>query len=358
MPDRAEIAFSRALVLGATGMIGAHAVRECLRRRIRVRALVRAGSDRRNLDGLEIEMATGDLADLPSLRRALRGCDLLIHAAAPYPTRHFGKARFLARARTGLANLLEAAIGAATMAGGEVPGDGTRRILKRMVYVSSATTVGIPAGEDGRPAPHSRPARESDDRFPVRDDSPYFAVKFTMEKMVLDATRAGLPTVTVNPTFCVDEFDSHGTTGQLMIPLARRQIPAYIPGHLNAVATRDVGEGILLAAGRGRAGSGNSRGADNRTRRYFGGRGPTTAGVPAPRLAAPMGVAEALGLLTEICAQITHTRPLFPMAGIRMMKHSQAYDTARARDELGFRPTSVDEAIGRAYNWYRAQGML
>ena len=30
--------------------------------------------------------------------------------------------------------------------------------LRRMVYVSSVTTIGIPAAEDGRPAPHSRPA--------------------------------------------------------------------------------------------------------------------------------------------------------------------------------------------------------
>ena len=37
-PDKA---YTRALVLGGTGMIGAHAVRACLQRKIRVRALIR-----------------------------------------------------------------------------------------------------------------------------------------------------------------------------------------------------------------------------------------------------------------------------------------------------------------------------
>ncbi len=342
MHDRGEATFSRALIIGATGMIGAHAVRACLRHGICVRALVRPHSNRRNLNGLDIETACGDLADAPSLHDALTGCDLLIHAAAPYPTRHFGKASLLSLARQSQAKFLGVA----------------SRSLKRIVYVSSVTTIGIPAGSDGRPAPQARPARESDDQFPIRDSSPYFAVKLTMEEMALKAARDGLPVVVVNPTFCVDELDSHQTTAQLMIPLARKQIPAYTPGHLNAVATRDVGEGIVLAAHRGQVGQRYILGGENMTSREFLARCARIAGVPAPRLAIPFPVAETLSMLTEVFAYLTRTRPLFPMTGIRMMKHSQAYDLARAREELGYEPTSVDEAVQRAYDWYRAQGML
>jgi dihydroflavonol-4-reductase len=335
--------FERALVLGATGMIGAHAVRACLRASVPVRALVRPGSDTRNLVGVEVETGSGDLHDAASLRPALDGCDLVIHAAAPYPTHHFGRRALFARARAGLENLL-----AATAAAG----------VQRMVYVSSATTIGVPEGPDGQPAPGSRAARESDTRFPIRDGAPYFGLKAMMEEMVLAEAARGLPVVVVNPTFCVDEFDARRTTAQLMLPLAKRQIPAYLPGQVNAVATRDVGTGIVLAAQRGQVGQRYILGGENMSSRAFLERCARTAGVPAPRWAMPLGLAESISMATEIIAAATRARPLFPLTGIRMAKHGQAYDITLARRELSYEPSPVDAAIMRAYAWYRAQGWL
>lgn len=336
--------FQRALVLGATGMIGAHALRACLHHGIRARALVRPGSDRRLLAGLEVEVVTGDLLDRASLGPALDGCDLALHAAAAYPKRFFGKARFLADARGAMENLLRAAQAARSPGGA----------LQRLVYVSSATTVGVPESTDDEAR---RPARESDTRR-VRDTSPYFAVKFLLEDLATEAARAGLPVVVVNPTFCVDEFDDHRTTAQLMLPLAKRQLPAYLAGRLNAVATRDVGEGLLQAAERGRVGERYLLGGENLTSREFLERCARAVGVPAPRLALPIGLAEGISFGSEVLARLMRTPPLFPMTGIRMIRHSQSYDITRAREELGYTPTSVDDAIRRAYAWYRARGWL
>ena len=337
--------FERALVLGATGMIGAHGLRAALARGIAARVLVRPGSDRRSLAGLPVETIEGDLHDRASLEKALAGCDLAIHAAAPYPKRHFGKARLLAAARHGMENLLQAADATRTDRGGA---------LRRLIYVSSATTIGVPDAADRRAG---RPARETD-RTRVRDSAPYFPVKFLMEDLARDAAERGVPVVIVNPTFCVDEFDTHRTTAQLMIPLARRQLPAYLAGTLNAVPTRDVGAGILLAAERGRIGERYLLGGENLTSREFLERCARLAGVPAPRHALPRAVAEPISLATEVIAWLTHTPPLFPMTGIRMLRHAQAYDPTRAREELGYAPTSLDDAIRRAYAWYRAQGWI
>ena len=102
MQATSYIPFSRALVLGATGMIGAHVVRACLKRGFETRAFVRPSSDRRNLRGLTVQTAAGDLGNQESIARALEGCDLVIHAAAPYPQKHFGKGALLARARAGM----------------------------------------------------------------------------------------------------------------------------------------------------------------------------------------------------------------------------------------------------------------
>ena len=89
--------FTRALVLGATGMIGCHAVHAGLRRAT-PRAGARAPGQRcphsRRASIWRSRGATCTTA--PRSPRALEGCDLLIHAAAAYPKRHFGAAAFLA----------------------------------------------------------------------------------------------------------------------------------------------------------------------------------------------------------------------------------------------------------------------
>ena len=335
-------------------MIGAHAVRACLTRGIAVRALIRSTSDLRNLADVQVERAEGDLMNPPSLREALDGCDVVLHAAAPYPTRYFGKAKLIADARRGMRHVLDAAAAAPD--------------VRRLVYVSSVTTIGMPSASDGRPAPHSRPAREEDTDHPIRDGAPYFDLKQTLEEMARFADDASSPlpsgvqgrceVVIVNPAFCIDAFDANRTTAQLLIPLAKRQIPAYIPGVLNAVPTQDVGEGIVLAAERGKNGERYILGGENLPTDELLKRCAQVAGVPAPTRGFPIGLAEGVSMMTEVIACLTRTRPLFPMAGIRMSKHGQALDSGRAKRELGYRATDLDAAIRRAYDWYRQQGFL
>ncbi len=337
--------FDRALVLGGTGLIGSHAVRSCHERKIAVRVLSRPGSDRRTLQGLELELFDGALEDKASLEQAVAGCDLVIHAAAPYPKRHFGKAALLAKAQAGMNNFLSVLNGPA----------GAN--LKRVIYVSSVTTIGIPADESGRPAPRSRPARETD-LLPIVDSAPYFALKEKLESTALSAAANGLPIVVVNPTFCVGPYDAHRTTAQLMIPLARKQIPAYIPGKVNAVAANDVGEGISLAAERGQPGKRYILGGENMTSNEFMARCANYIGVNAPERAFPIPLAECISYLTELWAYATRSTPLFPMTGIRMMKFSQEFDISLSRRELGYQPGSINQAIEAAYEWYREDGQL
>src|SRR6185369_17332426 len=73
-----------ALVTGAAGFVGSAVVRHLLARGERVRVFVRASSDRRNLNGLDIEIAEGDLTDRRSIDQAVKGCDSLFHVAADY----------------------------------------------------------------------------------------------------------------------------------------------------------------------------------------------------------------------------------------------------------------------------------
>ena len=69
------------LITGASGFLGWHVARKLLERGHRLRALVRPGSQVREL---EVETVTGDLRDPESLEKAVSGCGAVFHVAADY----------------------------------------------------------------------------------------------------------------------------------------------------------------------------------------------------------------------------------------------------------------------------------
>src|SRR3990167_3090175 len=76
----------KVLVTGANGHIGANVCRELLQQGHEVRAFVRKTADMHGLQGLNIEIAYGDVMDASSLNVAAQGCDAIIHLAAVYKT--------------------------------------------------------------------------------------------------------------------------------------------------------------------------------------------------------------------------------------------------------------------------------
>src|SRR3954452_19352689 len=78
----------KTFVTGAAGHLGANLVRRLLAEGEDLRVLVRRGSDNRGVEGLgkQVEVVEGDLRDLDSLRRALKGCQRAFHCAAQLVT--------------------------------------------------------------------------------------------------------------------------------------------------------------------------------------------------------------------------------------------------------------------------------
>ncbi|NTW99480.1 MAG: SDR family NAD(P)-dependent oxidoreductase [Geobacteraceae bacterium] len=71
------------LVTGASGFIGSHLVTRCLREGCRVKALVRKGNPRiAELRRSGVEVVEGDVRDDAAVDAAVKGCDLVFHAAA------------------------------------------------------------------------------------------------------------------------------------------------------------------------------------------------------------------------------------------------------------------------------------
>lgn len=71
------------LVTGAAGFVGTHVCRELTQRGARVRALVRSPAKAaERLASLPVDVHVGDIRDESVLRRALEGCDIVVHLVA------------------------------------------------------------------------------------------------------------------------------------------------------------------------------------------------------------------------------------------------------------------------------------
>jgi uncharacterized protein YbjT (DUF2867 family) len=70
------------LVTGAAGFVGGHVVRALVDAGERVRALVRGVSGADALEGVDCELAQGDMTDAVSLRAAVDGCSTVVHLVA------------------------------------------------------------------------------------------------------------------------------------------------------------------------------------------------------------------------------------------------------------------------------------
>lgn len=320
------------LVTGATGFVGSAVARLLLERGAAVRVLARPGSDRRNLDGLDVSICEGDLKDRASLERALAGCEALFHVAADYRlwTKH--PEELMAANVDGTRQLMLAALAA-----------GTRRI----VYTSSVATLGIHA--DGTP---------SDEATPVTLDDMigfYKRSKFLAERVVdgLVAER-GLPAVIVNPSTPIGPRDIKPTpTGRVIRDAVAGRIPAYVDTGLNIVHVDDVAAGHLLAYDRGEIGRRYILGGENMTLREILGEIARLCGRRPPRIELPRKLLYPIAYLSECWAALTNgAEPQVTVDGLRMSKKKMFFDSARARRELGYRHRPASEALADAVRWF------
>ncbi|MGE5567618.1 MAG: hopanoid-associated sugar epimerase [Rhodospirillales bacterium] len=318
------------LVTGATGFVGWHVARVLIERGCCVRALVRQSSRLRELDA---ETVTGDLRDPDSLKRAAEGCGLVFHVAADYRLWAKDPQEIYRSNVDGTRNLLEAARAAG---------------VEKVVYTSTVGCIGFPKH---KPGDEDTPVSLTD----MAGD--YKRSKFLAEQVALRFAADGFPVVIVNPTAPIGDHDFKPTpTGKIIVDFLNRAMPAYIETGLNLVDVRDVAEGHLLAADRGKPGERYILGCANLTLAEIFGMLEKISGCAAPRRRIPYAVAYAAGLLSTGWAAVTGREPRAPLNGVRMAKKKMFVSHEKAARELGFSPGPVEDALCRAVEWFRGNG--
>jgi dihydroflavonol-4-reductase len=324
-----------ALVTGANGFLGSAVVRALLAEGTAVRALVRRGSDRRNLAGLDVSVADGDVTDPESLRRAAAGCAAVFHVAADYRLWVVDPQPMYRANVEGSVNVLEAAAAAGAA---------------RMVYTSSVAVLGI--NRDRAPADEETPVTLED------MVGHYKRSKFLAEAAVRKrAAELEFPVVTVNPSTPIGPRDVKPTpTGRILLDAAAGRMPAFVDTGLNLVHVDDVAQGHVAALRIGTPGERYILGGDDFTLLEILTLVAEHLGKRASTIRLPHWSVYPVAVAAEAVARLTKREPRVTLDGVRMAKKHMYFSSRKAQRELQYRWRDPRLAIAAAVDWFKSNG--
>ncbi len=324
------------LITGATGYIGSAVARELAREGEDIRCLVRNTGSLRNLDGLRLEVFCGDMTDIDSLRRAVKGCDRVYHLAALYAI-WLRDANLMYRVNEdGTRNLMTACLEAG---------------VKKIVYCSSVAALGA----------HGQSPADGTARFNLNSTKDhYYISKCRAEQVVKQFIRRGLPAVIVNPSNPIGSHDAAPTpTGALILNIIKKRIPAYVDGGINLVDLTDCARGIVAAMGKGRIGERYILGNRNVSIKEYFDLIVSVAGKGlSPFMRMPASLAVFSGYGYQLLARLTGKPPVTSCSWVRVGSHYSWWDSGKARQELDLGQRPIEESIAESVAWFESNGYI
>jgi nucleoside-diphosphate-sugar epimerase len=327
----------RALVTGATGLVGSHIAERLTASGWQVRALVRRES--RWLASIGVEQAIGNVLDAASFMSAARDCNTIFHNAAAI-TDGGGWETYRRLNVDGTRGAIDAAANAGA----------------RLMHLSSVAVY----GPEGRYSSGDEKTTEDSPLAPLPEGALYARSKRESEQLVMEAHASGRIWATaVRPTVI------YGRRDRQCVPraarLLRRGFAPLIGGGtstLSIVHAANVADGAVLAAQSEIAGGrvyNLANDFDLTVREFFllgaQGLGRDIHFIPIPLSLAGAAV-RAFKTVTRL---FTGGRwSAVSNASIRMLTRDNPFTSERARRELGWSPrVRPQEGVPDAFRWWR-----
>ncbi|MFN2299248.1 MAG: SDR family oxidoreductase [Anaerolineales bacterium] len=319
------------LVTGATGHIGNVLVRKLIAAGEAVRVLILPGEDTLPLQDLLLEMVTGDVLNPHSLQKAMRGVTRVFHLAGIISILP-GRDHLLHRVNVeGTKNVLSEARKAG---------------VKRLVYTSSIHAIQrAPAGI------------RIDERLPFDPSNSagaYDRSKAEASLAVLEAARNGLDSVIICPTGVIGPNDyRRSEIGQLVLDCVDQKTQFYVDGAYDFVDVRDVADGMIQAAERGRSGETYILSGEQITVRRIIDLLWDLTGRRFARIYIPFSVARFAARFTPLLYIHRKIKPRFTTYSLETLRSNSDISHAKATAELGYHPRRLMETIADTVEWFR-----
>jgi nucleoside-diphosphate-sugar epimerase len=323
----------RVALFGATGFIGPYLVRRLRRQGADVAVLARPTSDTSDIEPLGVTIIRGDITDAAAVRRAIEGADVVYYAAR---ARGRAASTFACHHEVNVVGL-ELAVRTAIDAR-----------VQRFVHCGTAGVLGYQS---------NRPMPETDRPTP---DTHYRRTKL-MAEHVVHRYRDRIPIVTARLS------SVYGPGSRTLLDVTRDVSSGRVTafgrggGFCHFTHVDDIVNGLLLCA--------THPAAPGATYHVAAEPIPTLRGI-YEAIAAALGVpftwrslpgsalaAQATRLITRVGGSIGLESQRLQM--IKFFTWPRAYDSTRARQELGYRSrVSIQDGMKQLVDWYRDAGLL
>jgi len=323
----------RALVTGGTGFVGSNIALRLVERRWDVRILERPAASHILLEDGPFEYVSGDVLEPETLPPAMRGVDVVFHAAGVVDYWRQGVDRMYRVNVEGTRNVMAAALAVG---------------VDRVVHTSSTAALGI----------HPNQMVDESFTFNVKPERfVYGHSKYLAEQIVVDAVKRGLPAVIVNPTTVIGPRDIRKVSSGMVVEVVKHCAPPLIaPGGQNVVPICDVAVGHIEAAVKGRIGERYILGGENMTQLQLYQTIADVIGCGMKLKAMPRWLVALTAGLTDMLQP--QTAGPVPLTGARLRLEAQTFyfDTSKARQVFQMPKTPLRVTIGRTYQWYELMG--
>lgn len=322
------------LLTGASGLLGGSILKILIARGANVRVLVR-GPANKNIPP-EADIVTGDILDKESLHEFFSvpdGMDVIvIHAASivtmdPSPNEEVHRVNI-----GGTANIIENCL---------------ERSVKKLVYISS--TSAIPE------RPKGELIREVNYHDAKKVIGYYSKTKTVATQFVLNAVREhDLDASIVYPSGILGPNDyGSGLITSSMKMVADGKLRIAIGGTFNSVDVRDLAEGIIACAEKGRKGESYIMAGQCHTFKQFLETTCQEAGVKKPLLTVPLWLLRPFTCIGVLHGKLHKQPPWFSKYTIYNLDRNNNYSAEKAETELGFRCRPLRETIKDTIEWLR-----
>lgn len=312
------------IITGANGHLGGTIVRMLNGRPVQVRGLV--FGDKKKQDTGSIHYYSGDVREPETLRPLFEGCEdmetIVIHTAGIIDISNHVSPELYDVNVNGTKNILALC---------------REYLVKRLVYVSSVHAI-----------PEQKRGNVTGE---IRDFSPdavvggYAKTKAEATREVLRAAQEGLDAVVVHPSGILGPYDRSGNhLVQMVAEYLHGTLPACVKGGYDFVDVRDVAEGCLLAAEKGRKGECyilSDRYCEIREVLEIAGAVSGKKKLPV----LPLWMAKMAAPFIQLHARRKKRRPLYTAYSLHVLGTGERFSHKKATEELGYHPRDLKVTI-------------
>lgn len=313
----------KCFVTGGTGHLGNVLIRKLYNAGYEVTALVLPGDKFTHIIEPYANIVEGNILELDKLKKHINGFDLVFHLAGIVDIGTFKKQKLYTVNVQGTENIIKAC---------------QENNVKRLLYVSS-----VHAFEEAK---EGIVMTEPDVFDYTKVKGNYAKTKALATTKVISQGKSDLETVIVCPSGIIGPYDYHlSNTGQMFVDFLMGKLTAYIKGSYNFVDVRDVANGIISAAKKGKNKNVYLLTGNHITVKELLDKLSDLTGLNKVKTRLARWFVYLFGFFAELYYLIKGQKPLFTRYSIKVLGSNDLFSSKKAINDLGYKIRSIDQTI-------------